>query len=242
VSRSVINPPAPPEVPIVRPRLKLTQNRAERKSRADLPWLSTIRLPWGGEVRLLNMSSSGMLVETTSKFTPGTVAELEIEGPEGSFVVPARFVRSEIVGVDGRGVRYRAAAVFEDEVDLDGPRAALLRVSSTPDGLALWLQQLSLDLERKAGADALRERVETGLCRLVSAREVRILDEPAPPAEGCESIFFNMSGGGRRRVLQVTFEPGYAPSELDFKMLQAGAALAAVTMQLVEPAKSEIEN
>ncbi|HEX7139451.1 MAG TPA: hypothetical protein VF219_16480 [Vicinamibacterales bacterium] len=220
------------DVSIVKPRLKLTQNRATRRTRADLPWLSTIKLPWGLEVRLLNMSTSGVLVETTSKFTPGSVADFEIAGSDDSLVVPARFVRSEIVGVDARGVRYRAAAVFEREVDLDGPRARIARVASTPNGLANWLQELSGDIERKAGPDALRARFESGLCRLVSAREVRILDEPAPPVEGCESIFFNMSAGGTRRVMQVTFEPGYEPSELDFKLLQAGASLAAVIWRL----------
>jgi len=233
VDHPVIDPPATgSDVSIVKPRLKLTQNRAARKTRADLPWLSTIKLPWGLEVRLLNMSTSGVLFETTSKFMPGSVAEFEITGTDDSFVVPARFVRSEIVGVDARGVRYRAAAVFEQELDLDRSRAKMARVSSTPNGLANWLHQLSGDLEGGAGRDALRARFENGLSRLVSAREVRILDEPAPPAEGCESIFFNMSAGGMRRVLQVTFEPGYEPSELDFKMLQAGAALAAVALQL----------
>ena len=229
----VIDPPPATsnETSIIKPRLKLTQNRAQRKARADLPWLTRIKLPWGLEVRLLNMSTSGMLVETTSKFTPGSVAEIEIAGDNESLVVPARFVRSEIVGVDARGVRYRAAAVFEREVDLDGPRAALARVSSTPLGLANWLQQLSADLERKAGPDALRDRIEKGLCRLVSAREVRVLEAPEPPAETGDSIYFAMSAGGKRRVLQVTFEPGYEPSELDFKMLQAGASLGAVMLQ-----------
>jgi hypothetical protein len=219
---------------IVKPRLKLTQNRAERKTRADLPWLSTIKLPWGLEVRLLNMSTSGMLVETSSKFMPGSVAEFEITAADDSIVVPVRFVRSEIVGVDGRGVRYRAAAVFEREVDLDGPRTKTARVASTASGLATWLQQLSGDIERNAGAGTLRARFENGLCQLVSAREIRILDEPAPPAEGCESIFFNMTFGGTRRVLQVTFEPGYEPSEVDFKMLQAGASLAAIALQFAD--------
>jgi hypothetical protein len=233
---SIVTDPAVADrdVSIVKPRLKLTQNRAQRKTRADLPWLSTIKLPWGLEVRLLNMSSTGMLVETTSKFTPGSIAEFEITGTDDSIVVPARFVRSEIVGVDGRGVRYRAAAVFDREVDLDGPRVTLARVASTPIALANWLHQLAGDLENKAGPAALRERFENGLRRLVSARDVRILEEPTPPTEGCESIYFNMSAAGRRSVLQVTFEPGFQPSELDFKMLQAGASLAVVALQMVD--------
>ena len=78
MDRIVIDPPPATsnDMSIVKPRLKLTQNRAQRKTQADLPWLSTIKLPWGLEVRLLNMSTSGMLVETTSKFTPGSVAEI----------------------------------------------------------------------------------------------------------------------------------------------------------------------
>ena len=234
----IVDPPPAPssQVSIVKPRMKPTQNRAERKTVADLPWLTKIKLPWGLEVRLLNMSATGMLVETTSKLTPGTVANIEIAGADEKVVIPARFVRSEIVGVDALGVRYRTAVVFDREVDLDGPRAALARVSSTPQGLAGWLQQLSGDLERNAGLEALRDRIEKGLCRLVSAREVRVLETPEPPGETGDSIQFGMSAGGKRRVLLVTFEPGYEPSELDFKMLQAGASLGAVMLQLTDAA------
>jgi hypothetical protein len=234
---SIVKDPPPTagsELSIVKPRMKLTQNRAQRKTRADLPWLTKIKLPWGLEVRLLNMSTSGMLVETTSKFTPGSVAEVELASNGDSLVVPARFVRSEIVDVDARGVRYRAAAVFEREVDLAGPRAAVSRVVSTPRELSNWLQLLSADLDNKSGPAALRERVERGLCRIVSAREVRVLEAPEPPGETGDSIYFSMSAGGKRRVLQVTFEPGYEPSELDFKMLQAGASLGAVMLQLAD--------
>jgi hypothetical protein len=236
VDSIVIDPPpaASNQMSIVKPRMKTTQDRAQRKVRADLPWLATVKLPWGLELRVLNMSSSGILVETTSKLMPGTVANIEIAGADEKVVIPARFVRSEIVGVDGLGVRYRTAAVFDREVDLDGPRAALARVSSTPQGLASWLQQLSGDLERKAGPEALRDRIEKGLCRLVAAREVRVLDAPEPPADTGDSIYFGMSAGGKRCVLQVTFEPGYEPSELDFKMLQAGASLGAVMLQLTD--------
>jgi hypothetical protein len=242
------------DVSVIRPRMKVAQHRAARKSRADLPWLSTVRLPWGLEVRLLNISTTGMLVETSSKFTPGSVAEFELRSADDSVVVPARFVRSEVVSVDGLGVRYRAAAVFERELDLDGPQPSDRgRQSSTPGGLADWLAELSTLLNRpdvsgSGDASKLRERMECGLRRLVSAKDVRILDvesqeeaELVPPPAGCKSIYFSMGGPApgesstrRQAVLQVTFEPDSAPSDVDLRLLQAGAALAAVVMLLNE--------
>jgi hypothetical protein len=232
--------------------MKVAQHRAARKSRSDLPWLSTVRLPWGLEVRLLNISTTGVLVETSSKFTPGTVAEFELRSAGDSVMVPARFVRSEVVSVDGLGVRYRAAAVFEREVDLDGPQPVRGQQSSTPGGLADWLVELSTLLNRRpdvtGDASDLRERMERGLRRLVSAKDVRILDvgsqeqtELVSPPPGCKSIYFSMgepapgeSSAGQHAVLQVTFGPDTASSDVDLRMLQAGAALAAVVMLLDE--------
>jgi hypothetical protein len=86
---------------------------------ADVPWLSTIKLPWGLEVRLLNISSTGMLIETGSKFTPGSVTHLQLCGPETDLVISACFVRTEIAAVDGRGVTYHAAVSFQKELDLN---------------------------------------------------------------------------------------------------------------------------
>ena len=85
----------------------------------DVPWLSTIRLPWGLEVRLLNISSTGMLIETGSRFTPGGVTDLQLCGPETHLVISACFVRSEVAAVDGCGVKYHAAATFKEPLDLN---------------------------------------------------------------------------------------------------------------------------
>jgi hypothetical protein len=48
------------------------------------------------------------------------------------------------------------------------------------------------------------------------------MGEPAP----------GESSTGQHTVLQVTFGPDDAPSDVDLRMLQAGAALAAVVMLL----------
>ena len=89
-----------------------------RLARENVPLLSAVKLTWGLEVSLINISSTGMLVETTSKFTPGSATEFQLCGPDTSLVVPARFVRSEVSTVDarsvrvprGRGIRERVAS------------------------------------------------------------------------------------------------------------------------------------
>jgi hypothetical protein len=225
--------PEPDDNAIVRPRLKLTRSRAARLDRASLPWVSGVKLPWGLEVRLLNVSSSGMLVESTSKLMPGSVADVEIRSGDDVLVVPARFVRSEIVGVDRRGVRYVSAAVFEEELDLEDPRANRAATASSRKGLAAWLKRLAAVLDKPAAPASVRKHIEEGLRTIVGAHDVQILDEPAPAPPGCESIYFSVvRSGDRRAILQVTFEPGQTPSELDFRLLQTGAALAGVVMQL----------
>jgi hypothetical protein len=218
--------------PVICPRLAPAQHRAPRLGRGDLPWISTVKLPCGLEMSLLNISSSGMLVETVSKFTPGTVVELRLCGAVTTLAVPARFVRSEVAAVDGRGVKYHAAAVFDKELDLEGLHRSGAETSSTSTGLAGWLLQIATELDRGADPRALRQRIERGLRRLVPARDVQIREAPIAPEDGCESVYFTVAMGiGSRAVLQVTFEPGQAPSDLDFRLLQAGAALAAVVLR-----------
>lgn len=219
-------------VSVIRPSLKVLRQRAPRLCGADVPWISTVRLPWGLELCLLNISSSGILVETSSKFTPGTIAELQLLGPDGTLAVPARFLRSEVVEVDGRGVRYHAAAAFEKQLDLARRNESRPVTWSMSAVLADWLRQLSAEIEAGADCGLLLERIDQGLRRLAGVRDVRIGKAPVAPQEGCESLCFNVAKGSASSVLQATFDPGQLPSELDFKLLQAGAALAAVVLAI----------
>jgi hypothetical protein len=224
---SILHPPADP-----------ARGRSNRVDRQELPLLASVRLPWGIEVNLLNLSNTGMLVETSTKLTPGNTISIELCGTDSSVVVPARFLRSEIVGVDGRGVRYRTAVVFEKEIDVNQLRREADRAVSASNNVAEWLRQLSIALERGGDPDLLRERIKAGLRKLLSARDVDIRNEPVPPPEGCDSIYFTVALEGEGRgVLQITFEPGHAPTDLDFKILQAAAAVTSVMFRLI-PARA----
>ena len=78
---------------------------ALRKGRGDVPWLSGIKLSWGQELKLVNISSTGVLVETGSKLAPGSTTELHLSGPETNLVVPVRVIRSDVARINGLGVR-----------------------------------------------------------------------------------------------------------------------------------------
>jgi hypothetical protein len=102
---------------IVRGTARGARPRAERRRRTDVPWLSTVKLPWGTDARLLNISTTGVLLEAGVKVTPGTVTELKLCGPEWEIAVAAHFVRSEVADVDGVGVKYHLAAMFDTRLE-----------------------------------------------------------------------------------------------------------------------------
>jgi hypothetical protein len=89
------------------------QARAPRWNPHQLPWLNAVKLTWGVELRLLNISSSGLLVESGMRFTMGHRAEFQLVGPDEEVIVKARVVRSDVSSVNSLGVKYVAAAAFD---------------------------------------------------------------------------------------------------------------------------------
>ena len=95
------------------------QARADRHEGGRVPWISGVALPSGEPVRLLNISRTGMLIESGSKLAPDSVKELRLCGQETEIVVPASFVRSDISGVSALGVRYQIAVSFDEPLPID---------------------------------------------------------------------------------------------------------------------------
>jgi hypothetical protein len=104
----------------------LQRARAPRWKRSELPWLESIKLEWGADVQLLNLSCSGLLVESGIRMTVGVRADFQVAGAdELDFVLTARVVRSDVASVGRLGVKYLAAAVFEQPFDGLGPDGSL---------------------------------------------------------------------------------------------------------------------
>ena len=61
--------------------------------------------------------------------------------------------------------------------------------------------------------------------------DVQIRRNPTETAPGLESVYFSVpTGGAVPPVLQVTFESGHEPTEMEFKVLKAAAGLAAAVL------------
>jgi CheY-like chemotaxis protein len=209
------------------------RRRARRNAPEDVPWLSAITLPWGLDLHLVNISSSGLLVESGSRFTPGITYDLQLNGPGTDLSVKARFVRSEVARVDGLGVTYYAAAAFDKELDLLVGRDKTVRSPSPQQALT---DLLSTVLAESDHGEPARIRFARGLCRLVRAQDVLVRNAPIAPAHGTESFYFHVKGEGpSRAILQVVFAADHDVTASDFKLLKAAASLTAALLEFEEP-------
>jgi hypothetical protein len=207
---------------------------ALRKRGGDVSWLSDIKLSSGDQLRLINISSTGILVETGTKLTPGMTTELHLSGPGTSLVIPARFVRSDIARIDGLGVRFHAAAAFTKELDLANPRRDVAVPSTRPEELAaLFGSVLSSGHDRPEPA---HDRFAKGLRQLLGARDVRVSAGGTGSAGGKETLYFDVPGDDRSRTtLQITFDRNHDVTAAEFSFLKAAAWLTAAVLEIEKP-------
>jgi CheY-like chemotaxis protein len=211
--------------------------RAPRWTSSDLPWLSSVALS-GVEVRLLNISSSGLLVESGVRFIAGSSTTFHLSGPGEALVAPARVVRSHVAAVDALGVRYHAAVLFEQTLEALIPVTPPTTDERLPQALADLVAHIKSEAERGCGPVLLRSEFERGIRQLVSAREIRLRDVPVVDDDGSESVYFTVpTTDDSQAVLQVTFEPGYRPAAKDFEVLKAAATAASDILQITAPVR-----
>jgi hypothetical protein len=95
-----------------------SNRRAHRRvSGSDFEWLRTARVKYGAEVRLVDVSTGGIAVETQQQLKPESTIVLELSGRTGGVLVAARVLRSQCVNINGQ-VRYRSACAFKRPLDL----------------------------------------------------------------------------------------------------------------------------
>jgi CBS domain-containing protein len=208
--------------------LKTERRAARRQPLRDLPWLSAVTAGAGSRISVVNISSSGVLLASPSKFTPGSTTELQLTGPDTNLVVPVRFVRSEIARIDPLGVLYHAAATFGRQIDLGLPCPRPSRTLCAPHALAELLTATLADSQSSEPAHA---RFTRGIRGLIGARDVQI--SRAPGSSGPETLYFNVPGDDRAlTMLQVRFDHGHDVTPEEFKLLKAAAWLTAAALEL----------
>jgi CheY-like chemotaxis protein len=228
-------PPLPPAQSIEIPACKdvfTKRTRATRWEGWQLPWLKSINVPGGIEARLINLSSTGLLVESGARIAPGAATTFRLWGPHRDLTVPARIVRSEVASVDRFGVKYHAAAVFDFTFDTMMPDP--IEAGAHLDAL---VETIRCKADGGASAAELRVEFEAGIMKLVSVRDVRLRDVPVAENDGRESVYFTVSRSDAPAVLQVTFEANYQPRADEFNALKAAAAAAARIVDAIGTAR-----
>ena len=104
------------------------RSRARRWTIEEVPWLSGVNLTWGAiafpTLRLLNISSTGLLVESDLLFSLGKKADFQLSGSDREeLFVQGSIVRADPVSEDS-DPKYIVAATF------DRPFIAIGRVRS----------------------------------------------------------------------------------------------------------------
>jgi CheY-like chemotaxis protein len=225
-------PVSPTALGLVRPADREQGARAHRWTPTDLPWAFRAETSWGLELAVLNVSRSGMLVESGSKLVPDSHTEFRLLAADRMLVMPARVVRSEVAAVDAKGVRYRAAAVFAKQFGLVGHKPEI-GVRPAPGNLSQLVSQVTTALQEGGHAGDVKTQFERGLEQLAPALEIRIHEAPVAPTDARESIYFTISSAtDTRAVLQASFFPDYEITAQEYKLLQAAAAAAGAVLGL----------
>jgi hypothetical protein len=104
------------------PRANSWENRRSsiRRTLAELSWLNQIRVKYGPTVSLLDLSTGGAQIETTScRLRPGAAIVVEIATKSETFLMASRVLRAHVSRVLPSATTYRAALAFKDFLDLE---------------------------------------------------------------------------------------------------------------------------
>jgi hypothetical protein len=127
---------------------------APRLKPEQVPWISGVKASAGDNSALLDISSTGLLMETRVRMIPGRRHAVTLEGPEGATQrVEGLVVRSHLVAFKGGGPVYRTALKFTEALDLPS--------GAEPD--ADWTSATAAAEPAAIGADADVEGAAAGV-------------------------------------------------------------------------------
>lgn len=225
---------APITVPAHRPR-------APRWKGDNIAWLSRVTMPLGLEVRLVNISRSGLLIESRGHFLVDQPAAFELHG-RLRVVVPGRFVRSTAVAGSGSGgaALYHSAALFDDDLPLFAPLASGTHAGAVvTHDLGEVLAWVRGEARTGLRPERIRAAFELSVQELVGARAVFICRAPAQADEPGDSVCLPVpTTDGSVAFLQAIYDTARPPSSGAFDQLQAAATLAADVLEMEHAARA----
>ena len=94
------------------------RRRGERWTPGPVDALSRVRLRGGRELVVIDISTTGALVEGTARLLPGTHLDVHVTATQGRVLVRARVVRCAVCSMTADVITYRGALAFAEPVDL----------------------------------------------------------------------------------------------------------------------------
>jgi hypothetical protein len=83
----------------------------------DVRWLRSARLKYGPDVRVLDISVGGILVETGGQLRPDSNIVFELAGPTSSILVPSKVLRCRAATFEDV-MRYQGACAFKRPLEI----------------------------------------------------------------------------------------------------------------------------
>ena len=104
---------------------------------AAVPTITSIRLSPGDTVELLNISRSGVLVEGSTRFVPGTRITVLFDGGFSPARIKGKVVRSYVSSIKDGMLLYHSGLQFDNRLDNNPAETTVaLLVSNPPGGLS----------------------------------------------------------------------------------------------------------
>jgi hypothetical protein len=91
------------------------RRRSPRKPASTIPGLGAASFLAGPEVRLLNISRAGVLLESETRFSTGSHICLKLNAADAVFLLKGRVLRSRTSTQDGHNIIYESAVAFDED-------------------------------------------------------------------------------------------------------------------------------
>jgi len=83
----------------------------------DVRWLRSARLKYGPDVRVLDISTGGILIETDGQLRPDANIVFELSGPTNSILMPSKVLRCRVASF-ADVMRYQGACSFKRPLEI----------------------------------------------------------------------------------------------------------------------------
>ena len=97
---------------------EIDRRKAVRLEPSQIPALKSARLVAGPEVKLINLSSSGALLESSTRILPGTGICIRLVATDATFLLRGRVLQSRASSLHGSELIYECRIALDEEFSL----------------------------------------------------------------------------------------------------------------------------